>query len=275
MNLTLRLHRCAAFLAVGTLLAAVPAVASPEPQQPQAPAATATTADPESTNEYRVTAYPSYPLTEKLSGFGYVGYVTNPDSSSGYYSGYLGTGTFYQAKKHIQLWLGLITVGTNKVAGSNTLELRPFTGAKFMGMTSKKWRYYNWTRYEIRFTDSVSTGDWTTVHRIRNQSRIDIPLASLARSWTPKTFYAWTDFEPIWRSDTGTIDPLRWRSGLGYIVNPHLIAEFQYYAQWTQPTNEGLKYTGNIFRVNFKIVTKRGLLPQKALRSLLDNSIDQ
>jgi hypothetical protein len=105
--------------------------------------------------------------------------------------------------------------------------------------------------------------------------RIDFPLASLARAWKPKTFYAWTDVEPIWRSDSGRIDPLRWRTGLGYIVSSHLIAEFQYYAQWTQPDNSGLKYTGNIIRVNFKIMTKRGLLPQQALRSLLDNNIDE
>jgi hypothetical protein len=270
---TAGVHRRAALLVVALLLAAAPAVASPEPQPAQAPTATATTADSDNTNEYRFTAYPSYPLTEKLTGFGYIGYVTNPES--GYYSGYLGTGTFYQAKKHVQLWLGLITVGTNKETASNTLELRPFTGVKFMGINSKKWRYYNWTRYEIRFTDTVTTGDWTTVHRFRNQSRIDFPLASLERVWQPKTFYAWTDVEPIWRSDSGRIDPLRWRTGLGYIVNPHLIAELQYYAQWTQPDSAGLRYTGNIIRLNFKIMTKRGLLPQKALRSLLDNNIDE
>ena len=70
------------------------------------------------------------------------------------------------------------------------------------------------------------------------------------------------------------MDPLRWRTGLGYIASTRLIVEFQYYAQYTQPSGGGLKYTDNIFRLNFKVMTRRGLLPQKALRSLLDGSID-
>jgi hypothetical protein len=50
--------------------------------------------------------------------------------------------------------------------------------------------------------------------------------------------------------------------------------EFQYYAQYTHPSGGGLKYTDNIFRLNFKVLTKRGLLPHKALRSLLDGGIE-
>ena len=253
---------------VGGVLLCV--TAAPAAAQEQPPASTAP--PPDIANEYRITAYPSYPLTEKLSGFGYVGYVAKPDAD--YASIYLGTGTFYRPHKNIQLWLGLIGVWTDQEVKSNSLELRPFTGLKFMGSNSKKWRYYNWTRYEIRFTETRDTGDWTAVHRLRNQSRVDVPLTSLEKAWTPKTFYAWTDVEPIWRSDTGHVDPLRWRTGLGYIASPHLIVEFQYYAQFTPPNGGSLRYTDNIFRLNFKVMTKRGLLPQKALRSLLDGSID-
>jgi hypothetical protein len=251
----------------GALLIVMTATASAQ-QQP--PASTAPPAD--IANEYRITGYPNYPLTDKLSGFGYLGYVSKPVAE--YASIYLGTGTFYRPHKNIQLWLGLIGVWTAQEVKSNLLELRPFGGIKFMGANARKWRYYNWTRYELRLTETRDTGDWTTVHRIRNQSRIDFPLTSVEKAWTPKTFYAWTDIEPIWRSDTGHVDPLRWRTGLGYIANPRLLIEFQYYAQYTPPSGGSLKYTDNIFRLNFKVMTKRGLLPQKALRSLLDGGID-
>jgi len=256
----------ATVLCLGLLLFAAPAAAQEEP-----PAAT--TPPPEIANEYRVTAFPNYPLTEKLSGLGYVGYVAKPDAD--YSSLYLGSGVFYRSHQHVQLWLVLIGVWTDQQQPdkSNTLELRPFTGIKFMGMNRKKWSYYNWTRYELRFTETRNTGDWTLVHRIRNQSRIDFPLTSLAKAWTPKTFYVWTDIEPIWRSDTGKVDPFRWRTGLGYIVHPRLIVEFQYFAQYTRPES-GLKYTDNIFRLNFKWMTKRGLRPQHAIRSLLEGNID-
>ena len=261
----LRLDRRLAAALCGILFSAMAASAQETPPASTAP-------PPNIANEFRLTAYPSYPITEKLAGFGYVGYVSKPDAD--YASIYLGTGNFYNANKNIQIWLGLIGVWTDQEVKSNSLELRPFTGVKFIGRTSRKWNYYNWTRYEIRFTETRDTGDWTTVHRIRNQSRIDFPLTTTERAWTPKTFYAWTDVEPIWRSDTGHVDPLRWRTGLGYIANPRLLVEFQYYAQYTQPTGGSLKYTDNIFRLNFKLMTKRGVLGRNALRLLIDGGID-
>ncbi len=122
------------------------------------------------------------------------------------------------------------------------------------------WRYYNWTRYELRETQNRDTGDWSTVHRLRNQVRIEIPLAAKDRTWTPKSWYLLADVEPIYRSDSGQIDPLRLRAGLGYIANPRLLVEFQYYNQFTRPNGGSLEYTDNIIRLNFKILTKDGLL---------------
>ena len=58
------------------------------------------------------------------------------------------------------------------------------------------------------------------MHRFRNQTRLSIPLASVARAWTPKTAILFTDVEPIYRSDKGNISPLRLRVGLGYIASP-------------------------------------------------------
>ncbi len=263
MRVTARVFWSMAIVLCGVLLsgAAAPAGAEPEPQAPAS-------ADPppDVANEYRITAYPSYHITDKVSGFGYVGWVYKPDAE--YTSYYLGKGVFYSPAKWIQIWGGLIAVYTDQTGKSDLLELRPFGGPKFLAMNSRKWRYYNWTRYELRLTDTLDEGTWKTVHRFRNQTRIEIPLASAERAWSPKTFYLLSDIEPIWRSDTDQLDPLRLRAGLGFIANQRLLVEFHYFAQYTRPEGRGLAYTDNIFRVNFKLGGRGGIL------RLLDGGID-
>jgi hypothetical protein len=223
---------------------------------------------PEVANEYRITAFPSYHINEKWSGFGYLGWVYKPDAE--YSSYYLGKGFFYSPAKWVHIWGGLIGIYTDSTATSDSLELRPFIGPKFLGSNRKKWRYYNWTRYELRLTETLDTNEWKTVHRVRNQSRIEIPLASIGRAWTPKSWYLLADVEPIYRSDSGQVDPLRMRVGLGYITNRRVLVEFHYFAQYTRPGGGGLAYTDNIFRLNFKIALSKGI----NLVRLLDGGVD-
>ena len=211
------------------------------------------------TNEYRLTAYPSYRLAEEWIGFGYVGLVAKPDAD--YSSYYLGKGAFYVPRDWLQLWAGLIGVYTDSTVASNSLELRPFVGIKFIDMTeSLKWRYFNWTRYELRLIDTLETSSWKSISRIRSQFRLEIPLATAERAWTPKTWYVFPEVEPVWRSDTGQIDPLRVRFALGYIATPRLLVEFQYYLEFTQPSGSGLEWTNNIWRLNFKVSTDQSAL---------------
>lgn len=212
------------------------------------------------TNEYRLTAYPSYRLAEEWIGFGYVGIVAKPDAD--YSSYYLGKGAFYVPTDWLQLWAGLIGVYTNYTnQNSNTLEVRPFVGVKFIDMTEGwKWRYFNWTRYELRLIDTLDTDSWKTIQRVRSQFRIEAPLTGPEQAWTPKTWYAFAEVEPIWRSDTGQIDPLRTRLALGYIATQRVLVEFQYYAEFTQPSGSGLAWTNNIWRLNFKVSTSASVL---------------
>jgi hypothetical protein len=126
-------------------------------------------------------------------------------------------------------------------------------------MNSRKWEVYNWTRYEMRLTETLNTDEWTTVHRFRNQTRLSIPLASPARAWKPKTAILFLEAEPIYRSDKANVDPVRLRVGLSYIPSPQLLVEFQYFAQWTRPGGGGLKYTDNIWRLNLKLAGRGGL----------------
>jgi hypothetical protein len=214
-------------------------------------------ADTDILQEYRITGYPSYRISDEVSGFGYVGWVYKPDAR--YTSYYLGKGVFWSPVKWLQVWGGVIGVYTNQYDSSNLLEIRPFGGPKFIGTNSRKWQVYNWTRYEMRLTETLNTDEWTTVHRFRNQTRLSIPLASAARAWTPKTAILFSDVEPIYRSDNANVDPVRLRVGLGYIVSPQLLVEFQYFAQWTRPGGGGLKYTDNIWRLNFKLSGRGGL----------------
>jgi hypothetical protein len=249
--------RALALFLFGVLLAAAPVPAFA--QEPPA--------DTDVLQEYRITAYPNYRINTKLSGFGCVGWVYKPDAR--YTSYYLGKGVIWLPVEWMQVWGGVIGVYTNQYDTTNLLEIRPFGGVKLMGENGRKWHYYNWTRYEMRLTESISTDEWTTVHRFRNQTRLEIPLAPLARAWTPKTWYAFTDLEPIYRSDNANIDPLRLRVGVGYIAAPWLLTEFQYFAQWTRPGGGGLEYTDNIWRINFKLVGKGGL-EQKLMHGGID-----
>jgi hypothetical protein len=211
----------------------------------------------EEANEYRLTAYPSYPINDNTDGFGYLGYVSKEDA--GYNSYYLGSGVFHSPRKWLELWGGLIGVATDNETTSNLLEIRPFVGVKFRGANARKWHYYNWTRYELRLTETRDTDDWSTVHRFRNQTKLEIPL-SFDRAWTPQSWFAFVDAEAITRSDTGQIDPVRLRAALSYIAARHLVVELSWWLQYTRPDEGDLEYTDNIFRLNFKILTGRGLL---------------
>jgi len=56
------------------------------------------------------------------------------------------------------------------------------------------------------------------------------------------------------------VDPVRLRVGLGYVALQRLLVEFQCYHQYTRPEGAGLEHTDNIIRLNFKLLTKHGLM---------------
>ena len=55
--------------------------------------------------EYRLTLFPYHRISDELTGFGYLGYVYNPDKE--YQTAYLGYGASYSLTKSVQLWGGL------------------------------------------------------------------------------------------------------------------------------------------------------------------------
>jgi hypothetical protein len=238
-------------LAVGLLALAKPLAA-------QTPDATNVT------DEYRFTVFPHYPISEKLSGFGYAGWVTNPESE--YELWYLGMpGFIYQVKPWLQVWTGLFFIYTDNDTTSNgredTLELRPFVGAKLFLPNTLKWNIYNLTRLEFRETYHHDTHEWTNVERLRSRFGVEIPMASRARAWQPKTLYAVANVEPMYRYDRDDIDPARAQVGVGYVANHRIRAEFLYYANWGRPhPDDDLRHTQNIWRLNVKVGLSHALL---------------
>ncbi len=226
-------------------------------------------------NEIRITAYPSYPLTDKLMGLSYLGVVTKPEGSpdsvsaglTGYTSYYLAIGTVYSPIKRFQVVSGLIGVYNSFTGTNHIMEWRLFGGLKTIGMNERRWRYFNFTRYEARLLDTRGSDNFKTVHRVRSQFRLEVPLAPPQRAFTPKTTYLMGEVEPIYRSDRGQLDPIRLRGGLGIVLTPRVAMELGYYAQFTRASGP-LKFTDNIWRVNFNIKTKKGVL------SWLDFDVD-
>lgn len=212
-------------------------------------------------NEYRITLFPSYRITDKIGGFSYLGYVWNPEK--GYRAYYLGWPcATYTIKPWVQLWGGLIGVYTDQETKANQLELRPFIGPKFFLPNKLKWNIYNWTRYEYRGLQNLDTKDWNNYSRLRIRFGVEIPLSKREKAWDPGHFYALADIEAFIRFDNGNVDPMRIRGGLGYVMKAApLRVEFIYHVQYTQPTEEsGLIYTDNIYRLNLKLGLHSGIL---------------
>ena len=205
------------------------------------------------TNEYRITLVTSKPISEKATLFAYLGLVKAPDKSVGtlYYSP---PGMIYRPKPWMELWAGMFGLYNNNHNAANSWELRPLGGLKFYIPNKLKANLYNFTRYEYRFINQ--NHNTTTTPRLRNRVGIDIPL-NQEKAWTPKTFYTLTDFEPIWRLDDDYLQLIRLRAGLGYIINNTWRVEFIYHAEFSGAKGQSKDYTGNIWRLNFKLTLPR------------------
>lgn len=211
------------------------------------------------TNEYRVTIFPFHPITENITGFGYLGYVNNPQGNyATYYLGY--PGISYSVKPWLQIWTGLIGIYTDNEGKQDTFELRPFVGPKFFIPNKRKMNIFSFTRYEARTIYNHGTHEWSFKNRLRSRFGAEIPLTSVDKAWHPRTFYGLIDIEPFWQEGSG-LSMFRFRAGLAYIPDSHIRVEFIYHTQWGQSSgSDALVYNENIFRLNIKVGLKHGLL---------------
>jgi hypothetical protein len=219
--------------------------------------------------EYRVTVFPYHKITDTITGFGYLGYVANPDKD--YTTDYLGWGASYTPSHTVQWWAGLVGTYTNNEATPDKLELRPFVGLKNLIPNKIKWNIYNYARWEYRAIQDRDTGDWARYSRFRNRFGIEFPLASDEQAWKPGTWYGLADAEVMYRFDKNWVDPCRLRAGIAYIISNRVRAEFIYHMQWTRPGGGSLTYTDNIYRLNIKVAMTKGRLLDRLINPGIDD----
>jgi len=222
--------------------------------------------------EYRVTVFPYHRINDEFTGFGYLGYVSNPDKD--YQTAYLGYGASYTPSPTVQWWAGLVSTYTNNLASADKLELRPFVGLKNLIPNKIKWNIYNYARWEYRGIQDRTSGDWVRYSRFRDRFGVEFPLASGEQAWKPGTWYGLADAEVMYRFDKSQVDPCRLRAGIAYIFSNRVRAEFIYHAQWTRPGGGDLKFTDNIFRLNIKVAMTKGRLLDRLINPGLDSGLD-
>ncbi len=222
--------------------------------------------DHDITNEYRGTLVTSKPVSDKVILFQYLGYVSSPDKSvkTMYYSP---PGIIYKPKPWLEIWGGLFGLYNANKNTANSWEMRPLTGVKTYLPNKKKLNIYNFARFEYRFINQ--NNNTTSQPRFRNRVGIEAPLKKGDQAWTPKTFYTLADAEPIWRLDDKYMSIFRLRGGVGYIFSKKWRAEMIYHAEWTGAKGAPKHYTGNIWRLNVKL-----MLPRRGVRHTHDIDIE-
>jgi len=210
------------------------------------------------TDEYQFNVNPYHPLTDRMDLFSNLGYYQSSDYAK-YRFGL--PGAIWHAETWLQLWGGLDSYYTDNHQSDDQLELRPFAGVKLFLPNEAKLQLYNFTRFEYRNFENVETGDWNGYGRIRSRFGLQVPLASRAAAWKPKSFYAMADVEPFYRFDKSEWDPVRVRGGVGIILNDRVRAELIYTAQFSRSSpGSPLEYSEGMIELNLKIALRRGIL---------------
>lgn len=207
------------------------------------------------TNEYRLTATSAMPINKKWILWQYTMLLSSPDKSVSTIA-ISPPGIVYRPKDWIELWAGLLPSYNNNYHTSNSWEIRPVGAIKLYVPNEKKLNISNFARYEIKLIHQDN--NTTSVPRYRNRVAVEVPLAKGEKRWKPRTFYAVGDVEPIWRLDDKFLEKIRVRGTLGYIVKKRLSIEFIYHAEFSGPKGEPKKFSGNIWRMNFKLLFPRG-----------------
>jgi hypothetical protein len=220
---------------------------------------TARAADPEITDQYRLTLELNARITTNFAGSGTLGFFANPDQENQTYRVEWPNIT-YLTTDWLHLSGGLLTQFTDNHDSPNQLELRPFLGAKFFVPNKAKLSIFNYTRFEYRNIENLTTHDWEHTSRLRSLFEVDVPLSSRERAWKPNTWLALASAEPFYEFNTHDISELRLGAGVGYVLSDRLRIEFTYYADFTRPNNGALAYTENIFLLNFRFALHKGLL---------------
>lgn len=208
-------------------------------------------------DEYRVTVFPSYSLTQdhKWIGIGYLGYVVNNDQ--GHDISYLGLGTIWRFAKNAEVWGVVINVRTDNESSPDINEYRPMLGLKNYFTRTSRLTFYNFARAEYRIQDFDGAPDkefW------RFRDRLGTEFAITEKANEAGALYGIADAEIFYRTDRDISDLARLRVGLGWVIGEYVRAELIYHMQLTRSAGESFEWTDNIWRINFKVARQHGLL---------------
>jgi len=222
-------------------------------------AATPARALEQENSAYQFNVNPHYGITKQLSMSGNFGYIGNPDDYARYRCGW--PTLTYAPRTWLQLWGGLDSYYTDNQQSADSLELRPFAGAKFFLPNKAQWNIYNYTRYEYRDIENRETGHWAGYGRLRLRFGVEIPLAGVARAWRTDTYYAIADVESFYRCDLNEWDAVNSRGGIGRVLNHQMRLELIFTAQFAlTPAAHEIERTDNMIRLNLKIGVHEGVL---------------
>jgi hypothetical protein len=219
--------------------------------------ASAASAD-DKTDEYRLTVFPTHPIMGRndLIGIGYLGYVDIPETETT--TTYLGAGAIWKFSKWGEIWGIVLSTKTESETSTDIDELRPVVGLKANFAKVGSTTFYNFFRVEYRIQDR-DTGTDTEYFRIRNRLGLERPFGK--QPYGLKTWYGMADIENFYRFDRNFSDLARLRLGAGYVLNDRVRVEFLYHMQFKRAdSGDNFKWTDNIYRVNFKVGFKQGLL---------------
>ena len=161
----------------------------------------------------------------------------------------------YRARRWLHGVGGFIVNWTD--GQGNTREIRPYVGVKIFMPNSAHVHLYDLTRFEWRRITNTASDTITRERRFRTRPGVEFPLST--RAWQPATFYGLANGEIF--VEHGFVDALRFMSGAGYIKSDRVRLEFQYLLELSRKAStNALAYSGNSFRLDFRVSFKHGLL---------------
>ena len=219
-------------------------------------------------DEYRLTVFPTYALTEdkRWIGIGYVGYVENPEDD--YQISYLGLGTIRRLENWGEIWTVLLNVRTDNQDAPDINEYRPVLGFKNYFTRSHSFTFYNLARMEYRIQERDQPGNDTEYFRFRDRLGVEFALGQTET--TPGSWYALADAELFYRFDRDMSDLARLRGGLGYVFNEYVRLELIYHMQFSRSAGDSFEWTENIYRLNVKVSRHKGVLSRLGVGHMED-----
>ena len=193
-------------------------------------------------------------VTGRVGGLVYGGMTQGFAASDDDFNSYqaAAVATFRLIPRPLYGWVGFLYRFTNSHSSTDQHEYRPF-GVLFAGTDptlAVRLSLLSRAEYLIKTASDGSALDdyW----RLRSRVGFDFPIGKTA--WEKGSFYGLADIEPLFelRSETSSVDELRIRFGLGYLITERWIVEAIWTLSLHSTNSEPLAWDRNMFRFRAK-----------------------